>query len=42
MNGSLFQEGNPVRLRGRAEVSEEGIKFFPEQGELLTVKRESA
>ena len=34
-NSHLFQEGNPVRLKGKTEISDEGIKFFPDQGELL-------
>jgi DNA polymerase-3 subunit alpha len=34
-HSELFKEGNPIRLKGRTDISEEGIKFFPEQGELL-------
>ena len=37
-NGHLFQEGNPIRLKGRAEHSDEGIKFIPEKGELIIKK----
>ncbi len=34
-NGHLFKQGSPVRFKGRTEVNDEGMKFFPEQGEIL-------